>query len=137
MAKHYLKNPFVSVDGHDISVYVKSVEVDRKKDELDTTASGDGGHTQIPGLSKDSFTLNLYQDKDFSILDRILADIYEAETAVVVEACEQGSVVSESNPSFTGNAKIYEHKPFSGDVGTLSMTPIVLVVDGAITRSGT
>jgi len=69
MAKHYLKNPFVSVDGHDISVYVKSVEVDRKKDELDTTASGDGGHTQIPGLSKDSFTLNLYQDKDFSILD--------------------------------------------------------------------
>jgi len=55
----------------------------------------------------------------------------------VVEACEQGSVVSESNPSFTGNAKIYEHKPFSGDVGTLSMTPIVLVVDGAITRSGT
>lgn len=137
MAKHYIKNPFVSADGHDISTYVKSVEVDRKKDELDTTASGDGGHTQIPGLSKDSFTLNLYQDKDFSVLDRILSDIYEAETAVVVEVCEQGSVVSESNPSFTGNAKLFEHKPIGGDVGAVSMVPVVFVVDGAITRSGT
>lgn len=137
MAKHYIKNPFLMVDGHDLSAYVKSVEVDRKKDELDTTASGDGGHTQIPGLPKDSFTLNLYQDKDFGVLDRIISDIYEAETSVVVEVCEQGSTVSVSNPSFTGNAKVFEHKPISGDVGVVSMTPVVFVVDGAISRSGT
>lgn len=137
MAKHYIKNPFLMVDGQDLSSYVKSVEVDRKKDELDTTASGDDGHTQIPGLSKDTFTLNLYQDVDFSVLDRVLSDIYEAETAVVVEVCEQGSTVSETNPSFTGNAKLFEHKPISGDVGAVSMTPVVFVVDGKISRSGT
>ena len=137
MAKDYIKNPYLLVDGHDFSSYVKSVEVDRKKDELDTTASGDGGHTQIPGLSKDTFTLNLYQDKDLSILDRVLSDIYEGETAVLVEVCKTGSTVSESNPSFTGNAKLFEHKPFSGDVGTVSMVPVVFVVDGAISRSGT
>jgi hypothetical protein len=137
VAKHYIKNPYLLVDGHDFSTYVKSVEVDRKKDELDTSASGDGGHTQIPGLSKDSFTLNLYQDKDFSVLDRILSDIYEAETGVVVEVCEAGSTVSGANPSFTGNAKLFEHKPIGGDVGAVAMVPVVFVVDGAISRSGT
>jgi len=137
MAKHYIKNPYLLIDGRDFSTYVETVEVDRTKPKLPTTASGDGGETGIPGLSLDKFTLNLYQDKDFSILDRILSDIYEAENAVVVEVCEAGSTVSEANPSFTGNAKLYEHKPISGKVGAVSMVPVVFEVDGAITRSGT
>lgn len=137
MAKHYINNPYLLVDGHDFSSYVETVEVDRTKPKLDVTASGDGGNVGIPGLPNDKFTLNLYQDKDFSVLDLYLSDIYEGEVAVVVEVCEAGSVVSESNPSFTGNAKLYEHKPISGKIGAVSMVPVVFEVDGAITRSGT
>jgi hypothetical protein len=137
MSKTYIKNPYFLLDGEDYSAQVKSVEVDRKKDELDTTASGDDGHTAIHGLSGDSFTLNLYQPADMSTLDAKLSDIYENELTVVCEVCEAGSVVSESNPSFSGNVKLFEHKPISGDVGTVLMTPVVLKAQGSITRSGT
>lgn len=135
--KTYIKNPFVSVDGHDLSAYVKQATVTRQKDELDVTASGDGGHTQIPGLSKDQFVFDLYQDADMSVVNRIISDIYEGETAVVVECCQAGSVVSESNPSFTGNAKVYQDQPISSAVGAVAMQSVTFAVDGAITRSGT
>lgn len=137
MAKTYLKNPTVFIDGHDFSPYVKSASVNRQKDELDTTASGDDAHSQIPGLSKDSFTFNFYQDADLSILDRVLADIYDAESAVVVEVTMAGSTISESNPSWSGNAKLYNYSPFQGDVGTVVMAPATFLCDGPITRAGT
>jgi hypothetical protein len=133
----YLKNPSVHIDGHDFSGYVKSASVNRQKDELDTTASGDGAHSQIPGFSKDSFTFNFYQDKDMTILDAVLSNIYDAETAVVVEVTKSGSTISESNPSWTGNAKLYNYSPFQGDVGTVVMAPATFQCDGPIVRAGT
>lgn len=133
----FLKNPFVSIDGHDFSQYVKNVTINRQKDELDTTASGDNAHSQIPGLSKDSITLNMLQDADLSIVDRVLADIYEAGLAVVVECAMAGSTISEANPSFTANARLYNYVPFQGDVGTVVMMSPQFMCDGPIVRSGT
>lgn len=137
MAKTYLKNPTVTIDGHDFSSYVKSASVTRQKDELDVTASGDDAHASIPGLSKDTFTFNFYQDEDMSILDRVLANIYDAEVPVVVEVTKSGSTIGESNPSWQGNALLYNYSPFQGDVGTVVMAPATFVCSGPIVRAGT
>lgn len=133
----YINNPYLLLDGHDFSEYIESVEVGLSKDKLPTDASGDGGHTAMHGLSADSFVLNLYADKDYSILDRILYDHYSAETSFVVEVTSAGSIVSEANPSWTGTCKLFAYKPLSGKVGTEAMIPVTLEVQGSITRAGT
>jgi hypothetical protein len=138
VAKSYIKNPFLMLDGHDFSSLVKGVTVNQSKAELPVTASGDGGEKSIHGLAKDSFTLDLYQDADLSILDRVLFEHLDDEEAFVVEVAKAGSTISSSNPSWTGNCKVFNYTPLSGDVGTVHMASgVVLSVQGAITRSGT
>jgi hypothetical protein len=134
--KTYLKNPAVFVDGHDWSTYVKGCTVTRNKAQLDVTASGDGGTTDIHGLSKDTFAIDLYQDQDFSLVERVLSNLYEAESVFVVEVVPRGSTVASTNPSYIGNCKLYADV-VGGQVGAVLESPVTFAVQGAITRSGT
>ena len=135
--KGYLKNPYVLVDGHDFSSYVKGVTPHRSKAKLPTTASGDNGEMAIHGLEANSFSVDFYQDKDLSVVDRILSDLYEAESTFVVEITAAGSTVSEANPSLTANCKLFDYTPFGGDVGSVLMSSVVFDVQGVVTRAGT
>lgn len=135
--KGYLKNPYVSLDGHDISSYVKGANVKLAKDQLEVTASGDGAHTYIPGLEKSQFDLNLYQDVDFSVLDRILNDVYNNTSPVLLEITPAGSTISEANPSYSAEVYLMDYEPLPGDVGTVLMTKVTLVANSVVTRAGT
>lgn len=135
--KGYLKNPFLVVDGHDFSSLVKGVTPHRSKAKLPTTASGDGGDMAIHGLESNSVSVDFYQDKDLSILDRVLSDLFENEQAFVVETTANGSTVSESNPSITINAKLFDYTPWGGQVGSTLESTVVFDGQGVATRSGT
>ena len=135
--KGYLKNPYVLVDGHDFSSLVKGVTPHRSKAKLPVTASGDNGDMAIHGLSTDSFSVDFYQDKDLSVLDRILSDLYEGESTFVVEITPAGSTVSESNPSLTANCKLFDYTPYGGQVGSTLESTVVFDVQGVATRAGT
>jgi hypothetical protein len=137
VTKFYIKNPCVLVKTTDVSAYVKQVTVTLHKDELDTTASGDAGHTQIPGFSKDTIALDLYQDKDFTVLDEILWEIYADEQAVALEVTPSGSTLSESNPGWEGNGKLYDYVPLKEAVGAVAMVSPTFTIDGKLNRIGT
>ena len=135
--KGYLKNPYVLVDGRDFSSLVKGVTPHRTKAKLPTTASGDSGDMAIHGLESSTISVDFYQDKDLSVLDRILSDLYEGELTFVVEVTPAGSTVSEANPSITANCKLFDYTPYGGQIGATLESSVVFDVQGTTTRAGT
>ncbi len=135
--KGYLKNPYVVLDGHDFSSLVKGVTPHFSKAKLPTTASGDSGDTAIHGLEASSYTVDFYQDKDLSVLDAVLHEIWEDERQVVLEITAAGSTINAANPSYTANVKLFDYTPFTGPVGTVYESSCVFDVQGVTTRAAT
>lgn len=128
-----IKDPFVEIDGVDYSRQVKSVAVTPNADKVDTTASGDGGHTSKHGLRADTIVLSLFQDADLAALDAALWAIFDGEETVEVNAGYRAQATPE-NPHWSGNCKLFTYSPLSGDVGSAVMVTPTFEVQGKLER---
>lgn len=136
MAKFVLKDCWIAVSGVDLSDHVSSVEVNTSADDVATTAfSGSGGVERMQGLRDDSFTLNFHQDFDPSEVDATLWPLYDSGSAFTVEVAAHGSVVSGTNPKYSGTCIMTEYQPIAGEIGALSETSVTFPVSGKIARS--
>lgn len=124
MAKFYLKNCVVTVDGVDVSDHVTSVTVNLTKDEIETTNFSGGGRERMHGLKDDSFEVNFQQDFAASSIDELLFDLYNTEAEFPVVVRPTNAAVGAANPSFSGTCILLEYQPIAGDVGSLSETSV-------------
>lgn len=132
--KHYLNNPGAVINSVDLSDHVQAVATTFTRAEVDTTASGDGAETAIPGLQKNSFEIDFYQDFAASEVDATLSPLFTGGSVVPFALTEGGTAASSTNPKYSGSAFITSYPPFSGKIGDQSLAKVMFRVTGAVTR---
>lgn len=134
MAKFVATNYNIKINGTDFSSAIAAVTFDISAAEQEVTAFGDSFVQRIGGLKDASVTLDFHQDFGAASVDATLFPLLGGNATVVV--IPNGSVVSATNPSYTGVFLCSgAYSPFAssvGDLATLSVTwPLA---DGTVTR---
>jgi hypothetical protein len=133
VAKFVATNYNIKINGADFSSAIAAVTFDISAAEQETTAFGDTFVQRIAGLKDASVTLDFHQDFGSAAVDATLFPLLGSNATVVV--IPNGSVVSGTNPSYTGVFLVTEYSPFASSVGDLATLSITLpLADGVITR---
>lgn len=133
MAKFVATNYNIKINGADFSSAIAAVTFDVSAAEQETTSFGNTYVQRVAGLRDASVTLDFHQDFGSSAVDQTLFPLLGSNATVVV--IPNGTVVSATNPSYSGVFLVTEYQPFAssvGDLATLSVTwPLA---DGTVTR---
>ena len=133
MAKFVATNYNIKINGADFSTAIAALTWDISSAEQEVTAFGDTFVQRIGALKDASVTIDFHQDFGAAAVDSTLFPLLGGNATVV--AIPAGTVVSATNPSYTGVFLCTEYSPFAssvGDLATLSVTwPLA---DGTVTR---
>lgn len=133
MSKIVLTAEFVSLNGTDISSYVKKGELTLESDAQDTTTYGDAGwKTFLGGLKSAELSVDYLNDVAAAALDSIMFPLFG--TVVAFEVRASNAVVGASNPKYTGSVLIKEWKPIGGGVGDVNGASVGYPSSGAVLR---
>jgi hypothetical protein len=131
--KFVATNYNIKINSVDFSSAIAAVTFDISAAEQETTAFGDTFVQRIAGLKDASVTLDFHQDFGAASVDATLFPLLGSNATVTV--IPNGSVVSATNPSYTGVFLVTEYSPFASSVGDLAALSITLpLADGVITR---
>lgn len=126
------KDGYLSVNGTDLSAYVRSMELPITAEMLDDTTMGDDARVNEAGLIQWSVPFELQQV--FASVDAVLHPLVGAAAfAVIIKP--NGATTSSSNPAFTGNAVIESYQPFGGQVGGQMICTGTLQCAGTLSRA--
>ena len=133
MAKFVATQYNIKINGADFTSSIAAVTFDTSAAEQEVTAFGNNFVQRIAGLKDASVSLDFHQDFGSASVDETLFPLLGSEATVTV--IPNGTVVSATNPSYTGVFLVTEYQPFAssvGDLATLSVTwPLA---SGDITR---
>lgn len=131
-----ITDPFVSIDGNDMSAQCTSVELTFEADELDDTAFGSGGwRTKTAGLKNVQFSVNMKHDFANSAEDDLLFAIWNTGSNVTVIVRQDDGLVGSSNPQYSGSACPTSLPVISGSVGEISQATLSWPGSGTWTRA--
>ncbi len=134
MAIEVFDDPFVSINGVDLSDHVRSVTLNYGAESQDFTASGDGTRIMRAGLKNWSMDVEFNQDYAAGEVDATLFALVGAAGFTAVLRPNQAAV-STTNPSFTGTAILESYQPVGGSVGDPHTAPITLQSSGTLVRA--
>lgn len=127
---------YIAINGVDRSSYIKSVTVHVEANELDSTDFADAGWTvPITGMKSGNVQLTFNQDMASSAIDSIMWGLLWSTTTFEIRA--SNSVVSGSNPKYTGSFLCKEWTPITGSVGDLAEVSVTYPLSGALSRATT
>jgi hypothetical protein len=127
MAKFVLKNPFVSVDGVNLSDHVSSVTIETVFDEVDMTASGAVYKEIAQGLGDATITLAVFQDFAALSVDATLWPLSQSGSTFPVIIRATAAAVSATNPQFTmAGGVLLTYSPIAGAIGAASTTDVTI-----------
>ena len=132
MARIVLTNALVKINNIDLSDHVASVTITQNFDEVETTAFGDSGRTRVGGLQDSSIALDFHQDFAAGEVDATIAPLAGGTASFYITS--NGTVVSATNPKYTGTCLITEYTPIAGAVGDLATVSVTWPVSGVVTR---
>lgn len=133
-----IKEPTVSINGDDVSDFVREVHVNREYADVDATGGrGDGAMEHKAGLRADSFVIVAKSAYGASELDATLESLFEAETEFEVEVSPFNTTISDSNPNYVGTVLLLTYSPFGGAIGELATTGLTMPCQGRIVRETT
>jgi hypothetical protein len=123
----------IKINGADFTSSIAAVTFDVSAAEQEVTSFSDNSVQRISGLKDASVSLDFHQDFGSASVDATLFPLLGSQATVTV--IPSGTVVSATNPSYTGVFLVTEYSPFAssvGDLATLSVTwPLA---SGDITR---
>jgi hypothetical protein len=133
VAKFVATNYNIKINGADFTSSIAAVTFDVSAAEQEVTSFSDTFVQRISGLKDASVSLDFHQDFGSASVDATLFPLLGSQATVTV--IPNGTVVSATNPSYTGVFLCTEYQPYAssvGDLATLSVTwPLA---DGVITR---
>ena len=133
MAKFVATNYNIKINGADFSSAIAAVTLDVSAAEQETTAFGNTYVQRIAGLRDASVSLDFHQDFGAAAVDATLFPLLGSNATVTV--IPNGSVVSATNPSYSGVFLVTEYSPFASSVGDLATLSVSWpLADGVITR---
>ena len=133
MAKFVATNYNIKINGADFSSAIAAVTFDISAAEQETTAFGNTFVQRIAGLKDASVSLDFHQDFGAAAVDATLFPLLGSAATVTV--IPNGTVVSGTNPSYSGVFLITEYSPFASSVGYLATLSVSFpLASGVITR---
>ena len=133
MAKFVATQYNIKINGADFSQSIAAVTFDISAAEQEVTAFGDSFVQRISGLKDASVSLDFHQDFGAAGIDSVIFPLIGSQATVTV--LPQGTVVSATNPSYTGVFLVTEYQPHASSVGDLATFSVTWpLADGAITR---
>ena len=130
MAVFFNQNVSVVVNSVDLSSLVTAATINRQFDELEQTAMGLSGHSQIKGLEASSITLDFLNDTATSKTLQTLQAAWGTAVTVVIK--QNQAAVSTTNPSYTMTCLINNTTDVNGAVGELGTESVTWNVNGTI-----
>jgi hypothetical protein len=131
--KFVATNYNIKINGADFSSAIAAVTFDISAAEQETTAFGNTFVQRIAGLKDASVSLDFHQDFGSAAVDATLFPLLGSNATVTV--IPNGTVVSATNPSYTGIFLCTEYSPMSSSVGDLATLSVSWpLADGVITR---
>ena len=133
MAKFVATDYNIKINGTDFSQSIAAVTFDISAAEQEVTAFGDSFIQRISGLKDASVSLDFHQDFGTGGIDSVLFPLIGSQATVTV--IPSGTVVSATNPSYSGVFLCTEYAPHSSSIGDLATFSISWpLADGSITR---
>jgi hypothetical protein len=133
VAKFVATNYNIKINGADFSSAIAAVTFDISAAEQETTAFGNTFVQRIAGLKDASVSLDFHQDFGATAVDATLFPLLGSNATVTV--IPNGTVVSATNPSYSGVFLVTEYSPFSSSVGDLATLSVSFpLASGEITR---
>ena len=133
MAKFVATNYNIKINSVDFSTAIAAVTFDISAAEQETTAFGNTFVQRIAGLKDASVSLDFHQDFGATAVDATLFPLLGSNATVTV--IPNGTVVSATNPSYSGVFLVTEYSPFSSSVGDLATLSVSFpLASGEITR---
>lgn len=138
MATYVITAGFVSIDGTDMSAYVKSASLEINADQVEfTNMASSGAREYKVGLK--AGTLNVEFNQDFAntatLPDQKLWGIFNAGANVAFVVRPTSAAVGTANPNYSGSVVPVNYSPLTGSVGDASTVSISWPTSGAITRA--
>ncbi len=125
MAKHVLKDAYISVAGVNISDHVSSVTINQNADEVDVTGFGASGYREyVQGFKEASISIDVFQDFASSSVDQTLYPYYASGGTFAVEVRPTSSAASATNPKYTMTGVLNNYTPLDGGVGDANTTTV-------------
>lgn len=122
----------VTVNGVDLSTYVRSVTLNVTADELDDTAMGDTYHSRLGGLKDWSISLEFNSDFAASAVDVTLWSLLGTVVTATVKATSAAN--SATNPQYSGSVLISQLNQFANSVGDLATNSVTWPGAGTLSR---
>jgi hypothetical protein len=128
-----LNDAVVTVNGTDLSDWVKAVRIDYEAEAHDDTVMGDNTKSSKGGLKQWSGQIDFLQDYAASAPDVTIFSIIG--TVVTIAGKPTSSAVGATNPNYTGSALLLGYAPLSGNVGQLAETSLKFTSAGDLSRA--
>ena len=135
MAEIVLSDPFISINGTDMSDHFKSISHPIEAEAQEATAFGDEWRHRVGGLKDATATLEYNQDYDAGALDATLFPLLA--TRVTLAWRYDSAIVGPNNPQYAQPMILTSYMPIEGSVGDLIMGSVTLEGAGALTRAVT
>ena len=125
----------VTINGKDLSAFVKSCTINYAAEMLDETTMGATTRINKGGLK--TWSIDIEFKQDFGATPAPDIDLFSlvGTTFVVIVRPVKGTVVGATNPNFTGTGILESYPPLGGGVGDLAATSITIQSAGALTRA--
>ena len=133
MAQTVLVNPFISLNGSDVSTSFKSITLAPTVNLVESTSFGDEWITRIAGTKDWSLTMDFNQDYAAAAIDSALWALFAVSVAMIIRPTASG--VSTSNPQYIGAVILSDYPILAGSVGDLIEGSATFAADGALTRA--
>ena len=124
----------VTINGVNLSSFVKSARLTYNAESLDETAFGDGTRTHRAGLYDWSVEVTFLHDYDTGMTDATLFSLVGA-SAFYIKLQPNTATVAGSNPVFSGAVILQDYGPYGGAIGELHVVTARFVAAGTLGRA--
>lgn len=132
MASFAFTDAKVTVNGVDLSTYVRQATINVSAAELEDTAMGDTFRSRVAGLKDWSVNLEFNQDFAAAAVDATLWPLLGTTTVVTVKATSAAN--SATNPQYSGSVLVSQYNPLTNGVGDLATTSVTWQGAGTLSR---
>lgn len=131
-----LTNANVTVNGTDLSSYVREARISYKAETPETTAMGSSTKTRLPGLK--DWDVDVTFNNDFGAnLDAILFPLVGNATLGVFPMTIKANNAANApgNPCYNGNVLLADYQIMGAKVGDVAVSPVKFSGSGTLSRT--
>ena len=133
MSKLVLTEPFISLDGVDLSDHITSVALGTVFDLVEVTEMGSIAKKFVGGLENNTLALEIQQDFGIGEVESVIYPQRGLRINAIVRPVDGPR--SATNPEYTFVVLVSEWAPLTGSIGNLATVSVSWPIFGAITKT--